>query len=192
MITMKEQKKLDIQGLKGRDKALKEAVKHRDAFLTQAYVMLRNWAEAEDVVQEAFLVVVDKWETFKEGTSIFAWVKQIVRYKALEAIRRRGREKPTDETKLQHILVDSMDAFLVVEKAEHQKRLTEALQHCISLLGNTALKILVGFYWRAETCETMSRTLNRSSNSIRLMLSRTRRQLQQCLSRTLQPTEMKS
>ena len=75
-----------------RDDIVKSAFQYRDALLGYAYAMLRSWTLAEDVVQEAFLVVMNKWQDLKDEQGIFLWVRQIVHFKTLEAIRSRGRE----------------------------------------------------------------------------------------------------
>lgn len=49
---------------------------------------------ADDVVQEAAVIGVRKFHTFSSGTSFAAWMGQIVRFVAMNEIRRRKR-KPT-------------------------------------------------------------------------------------------------
>jgi RNA polymerase sigma-70 factor, ECF subfamily len=67
------------------------AMPHRNAAYDLAYWMLRNRAEAEDVVQEAYLRAFRAFSSFK-GPAIKPWLLAIVRnsaYTALEA-RKRG------------------------------------------------------------------------------------------------------
>lgn len=57
-----------------------------------AAAVLSDRVGAEDVVQEATLVAMDKLHEFEPGTSFTAWMGQIVRYTALNEHRRRRRE----------------------------------------------------------------------------------------------------
>jgi RNA polymerase sigma-70 factor (ECF subfamily) len=176
------------EGQERRDRILKEAFQHRDALLTQAFAMLRDWGSAEDVVQDAFLVVVNKSDQFQEGTSVYAWSRQIVRNKALEAIRKRARQIPVEEDQLQSVVSETLDAHLTLAKAEDLRERREALEDCMSKLKKLPLDLLVGFYWQRQSCQALAQTHRRSENSIRLMLSRTRKQLRGCVDRFLRPS----
>lgn len=56
---------------------------------TTALRILTNTAEAEDVMQEAFLTAFDKIDTFSGEVSFGGWVKRIVVNRALDALRKR-------------------------------------------------------------------------------------------------------
>ena len=62
-----------------RDRVLKEALQCRVELVTYARSLLGNYTAAEDVVQEAFLVVMKKFDQFQEGTSMLTWCRSIVR-----------------------------------------------------------------------------------------------------------------
>ncbi len=51
--------------------------------------ILNNTAEAEDTMQEAFLLAFSKISTFRESVSFGAWLKRIVVNKALDVMRAR-------------------------------------------------------------------------------------------------------
>jgi RNA polymerase sigma factor (sigma-70 family) len=51
--------------------------------------ILADTAEAEDVMQEAFLTAFDKLDTFSGEVSFGGWVKRIVVNRALDALRKR-------------------------------------------------------------------------------------------------------
>ena len=87
---------------------VKQAFQCREALEVYAFGMLRDRTEAEDVVQDAFLVVMEKYEAFQEGTPMMAWTRSIVRYKVLQALdRRKHRTKVIDR-----LLTDAVDAAL--------------------------------------------------------------------------------
>lgn len=68
---------------------------HRPLWLIAAAV-LRNPAEADDVVQEAALVALSKLPEFRPGSNFVAWMAQMVRFVALNHIRKRSRRPGGD------------------------------------------------------------------------------------------------
>lgn len=55
--------------------------------------MVRDRALAEDIVQEAAVIGLEKWSQFTPGTSFSAWMGQMVRFVALNHIRREKRRR---------------------------------------------------------------------------------------------------
>ena len=60
-----------------------------DAMYNVAYRMLGNIAEAEDALQEAFIDVFSKLDTFREESSLGAWIKRIVINHCLNVFKKR-------------------------------------------------------------------------------------------------------
>ena len=175
----------ELPATEKRDRVLKSAFQYREALLAQALGMLRDWAAAEDVVQDAFLVIMNKSDSFEEGTSIYAWARQIVRNKALEACRRRGRENSGEDEAMESSVAAALEDFLTEQKAEGMRDKCQVLKDCMSGLRDRILDLLVGFYWRMESCEELARLHRRSVNSVRLILTRTRQELKNCMDRKL-------
>lgn len=172
-----------------RDEVVKAAFRHRDALLSTAFALLRDWARAEDVVQDAFIVVMNKWTEFREGTSVFLWVRQIVHHKSLEAIRSRGRKVSPLEEQLLARVAASVETHLDETIAERQRLMRAALQRCMSGLNRRTVGLLSGFYAEAQSCESLAHDQRRSVNAVRLSLSRVRKQLQECVERQLPALE---
>jgi RNA polymerase sigma-70 factor (ECF subfamily) len=68
------------------------ALVHLDALYHVALRLTRNRAEAEDVVQEAFLRAFRSFERFNPGTNCRAWLFTILRNVFLNRVRSQGRE----------------------------------------------------------------------------------------------------
>src|SRR5690606_21527176 len=60
---------------------------------TIAAAILGSPHDADDVVQEASVIAMEKLGQFQRGTSFVAWMGQIVRYVALNQRRKRGRDR---------------------------------------------------------------------------------------------------
>ena len=63
--------------------------KYCDAMYNTCYRMLGSAAEAEDALQEAFMDVFSKLETFREESSLGAWIKRIVVNQCLNVFKKR-------------------------------------------------------------------------------------------------------
>ena len=172
-----------------RDEIVKAAFRFRDGLMSYAFALLRDWARAEDAVQDAFIVVMNKWPDFKEGTSVFLWVRQIVHLKALEALRARGRNTSPLEEELLSRVAASVRNHLDEAIADRQRLMRLALQRCMSGLNRKTIGLLSGFYAESHSCEALAQLQRRSVNAIRLSLSWVRKQLQDCVARQMPALE---
>jgi RNA polymerase sigma-70 factor (ECF subfamily) len=164
-------------GALSQEDVVKAAFQYRDALFHHAFALVREAALAEDVVQDAFIVVMRKWEEFRPGSSLFHWVREIVRFKALEAVRSRKKSgSPLDEALLASVAA-VMEGGVDEREAERQRLRAQALQRCVSHLSRGHVEILSGFYARSSSCEEIARAQGRSANAVRLILSRLRKQL---------------
>lgn len=103
-----------------------------------AYNLLQHTAEAEDVMQEAFLKAFRKMETFNGEVSFSAWLRKIVVNKCLDTLRQRKEwvEFSTQEYHLSEDMdfvqfEDSDDILPKVQKALTQ--LAEGYRTVLSL-----------------------------------------------------------
>lgn len=172
-----------------RDEIVKGAFQHREALLSYAFALLRDWVRAEDVVQDAFIVVMNKWAEFRPGTSLFLWVRQIVHFKSLEALRAK-KMSPVEEELLSRVAA-SMQRGVDEQIANVQRLRRLALQRCMAHLDARSAGLLSGFYTQSMSCETLAQVQRRSVNAIRLSLSRLRKQLHDCVLRRMPALEAK-
>ena len=81
------------QTLDGQTSAFGDLVrKYQNRLFNGMVHMLRNEAEAEDVVQDAFILALTRLETFHGNSAFFTWLYRIAYNVAISRIRRR---KPT-------------------------------------------------------------------------------------------------
>src|SRR5437764_11081846 len=72
-------------------------VKHQLGLRAFILSLEPNFTDAEDLLQEVFLIVTRKANDFQEGTNFFAWGCTIARFKLLELLRRRARSQALSE-----------------------------------------------------------------------------------------------
>ena len=90
------------------------ALVHLDALYHVALRLTRNRAEAEDVVQEAFLRAFRSFDRFNPGTNCRAWLFTILRNVFLNRVRSQGREVPEAE-------VGGLDQMELTANAQHER-----------------------------------------------------------------------
>lgn len=67
--------------------------RHQGVALRVAYLVVRDPAESEDVVQEAFVKAYRALNRFRQDAPFRPWLLRIVRNEALNRVRRRGRQE---------------------------------------------------------------------------------------------------
>ena len=166
-----------------RDRVVKQAFQCREALEVYAFGMLRNRAESEDVVQDAFLVVMEKYKAFEEGTPMLAWTRSIVRYKVLQALdRRKHRVKVIDR-----LLTDAVDAALTdVDSGPYTDEVIirrRQLENCLSRLSDQPRTLLNCVYTTEMSYGAAAESLGLTVETVRKGLYRAKRQLRVCLGR---------
>ena len=145
-----------------------------------AYGLLRDHARAEDVVHDAYLVVMDKYDQFEEGTSMIAWCRTIVRFKISETVRRERRLIPLEE----RILNDAVENAFQTTQRDADVRLddgsNEALEYCLSRLKEAHQTMIAACYKEQLTYEELATRFNLNVETVRKRLYRIRTSLRDC------------
>jgi RNA polymerase sigma-70 factor (ECF subfamily) len=171
---------------------LRSAFRYQDALVSYAYALLQDWALAQDAVQEAFIVLQRKHAEFNPGANVFAWVRQMVRFEALNIIRSRRREAYFVDEELFSLVDEQFERHLDQEATSAIESRKAALQHCMSRLDTESVSLLLGFYKDALSCEKLSELHRKSVNAVRLSLSRMRVKLRDCVRARLAIAEANS
>ena len=160
-----------------RDRVLKAALTCQSALVAYAHALLADYAEAEDVVQNAFLVVARKHEDFAEGTSMLAWCRGIVRLEILSHLRKCRRE-PTLEDRL---LQDAMDGAFETHQATEAGPQADHLRDCLARLTGRSRDLIRLRYEENAKYEQIAEALKIGLEAVRKGLLRTKHQLRECV-----------
>ena len=167
-----------------RNRVVAQAFQCRRALEVYAFSMLKDRAEAEDLVQDAFIVVMEKFEVFEEGTSMLAWTRAIVRLKVLQSLEKRNRRAKL----LDQLLYDAVDAsFEEVASdryAEEIRNRGRRLAHCLEKLGERSRTLLNCVYVERMSYEGASRSTGMGFEAVKKNLQRAKAQLRKCIQRT--------
>jgi RNA polymerase sigma-70 factor (ECF subfamily) len=150
-------------------------IKHSGAIKGFILALLRNTSVAEDVLQETFLVVTAKADSYRQGSNFVAWACTIARFKVLETIRKNAREP--------HALSPEVIEALAVDAPAEQGRevLLRHLESCLTELPSSARTILRLRYFHTFTPEQIGQQLSLGTASVYVTLSRARGALRRCV-----------
>ena len=106
---------------------------HSKHLFTLICYILKNEAEAEDVLQEVFLQIWDKADSYDESLgSPLSWIVKITRNKAIDRLRSKNFKKKSEETDIDRFynLADNSvnpekDADFKIQKKEILEALSE-------------------------------------------------------------------
>jgi RNA polymerase sigma-70 factor (ECF subfamily) len=151
--------------------------------LLGAYVMtmVPNPADADDILQEAKVVMWRNFAQFQAGTNFGAWSRKIAFHQVLAFRKRKHRDR-----------LDFSDEFLnsVAEELEsssaHLEKRERALHDCVAKLPKDQRDILFMRYHEALSLEEMESRLKRTTAALYRLLSRVRHVLHGCVTQTLQ------
>lgn len=158
---------------KGREEAYRKIVEeYGNRLLKTCYLILKDREEAEDVVQETFIKVFRKMETFKEDSGLYTWIYSI----ALNLSRDRLRKKQ-DALVLEDEWIGNNDVESHVEKSIDRELLRKELFEMNALYR----EVLVLFYFEELSIKEISELLNEKEGTIKSKLSRGRKVLKESL-----------
>ncbi len=134
-------------------------------------------ADAEDLLQEAAVDMIDKFERFETGTNFRAWAYAFVRNEALRYFKTRARRPLA----LTSGAVEAIEA--IAFEAPESPVLSRALALCLDRLHRFARSLLAMRYHENLSVSEMARRMNRPVESVYTTMSRIRKALQACIER---------
>lgn len=139
-----------------------------------------NPIEAEEVLQEANVVIWSKSAQFRPGTNFLAWVSQIANFEVMKyrSRRRRDRRQFSDE----FLETVSRDALERSDELEDRRR---ALVECMEKLRPRDRELIQQRYAPGERGKHVAEQMGRPVNSVYQSLGRIRRALLECIQRRL-------
>lgn len=154
----------------------------RETRMIQAFIraMVCDFHLAEDILQEVFVVALQKRDQFVEGTNFGAWVREIARRVSFAKIRKAGRGDLALTTEVLDTIEDSFDVD--TDRWESERR---ALGACVEGLPEESRKILSLRYVEDAPITEIASALRRSADGVKGVLKRLRQRLADCVSARL-------
>jgi RNA polymerase sigma-70 factor, ECF subfamily len=161
---------------------------HQRRLYLYTMTLLPASVDAEDVLQEANLVLWRKFDQYELGTNFFAWACQIIRYEVLKHRERRARTA----TLLDPDVFERL-AEVAIKQVEHlDESHRRALVDCMDRLNAGDRDLMRKRYSEAQEVQAIAAALNRSPNAVSKSLGRIRRLLLACINSDLGVLERQS
>jgi RNA polymerase sigma-70 factor (ECF subfamily) len=134
---------------------------------------------AEDILQEVFLVVSQSAEDFAIGSDFPAWARAIARFKTMELLRARKRDR-------QMLSVETLAALeAAAPNLEAWQTQREALAGCLTKLTIGQHALMTMAYGEGKTPQQIAAHKGQSPEVVHVLLSRVRKALRECILRKL-------
>ena len=143
--------------------------------------LVRNAADADDVLQETNLVLWRKCGEFESGTNFDAWSFRIAKFQVMAHRKRQQRSKLHYDDEL----VELLAAEAIEDWDGHDAR-KRALSGCLRKLKPEQRKLVAERYEPGGSVNDMAQAQGRSPKAVSEALRRIRRALLTCVERTLE------
>jgi RNA polymerase sigma-70 factor, ECF subfamily len=141
---------------------------------------LRDFHQAEDLLQETAAVVAEKFTTYDASRSFVSWVLGVARNKLLHHLRTHSNDRHVfDEATIREIT----DVYSELES--ESSVMSAALQTCIDRVSGRPRKVLEMRYIRELTPATIAAQTGTNANAVAVMLHRIRRALRECIEKQI-------
>ena len=172
-----------------------EQLEHlRPALLRFATLQLRNAAQAEDVVQDTLLAILEKPERFAAQSSLRTYVTAILKHKIIDVLRASKRECRI-ETQDDQSEDDVIDALFQADGHTYQaprqwgnpdatleqKDFFRIMEICLEKLPASTARIFMMREWLELDTDEICKELQISTSNAWVMLYRARVRLRECL-----------
>ena len=139
-----------------------------------SYRILKDDFEAEDIMQEAFLTVFTKMDTYKGEVTFGAWLKRIVINKSLTQLKKNNRYK---EVKMEVIPADEVEE----ENINYAGLKANTVLNCLQSLKENYRLVLNLHLIEGYDYEEISQILDYTNENVRTTVSRAKKKLKQVL-----------
>ena len=170
---------LVVECKQGSKKACYELYRlYAKAMLNVAFRIVGNIAEAEDVLQEAFLDAFNKVKDFRQDTTFGLWLKQIVVNRSINLLRKRRLELIELEGEQLENIPDE-----VAEDDEEIKYKAAQVKEAINELPEGYRLVISLYLLEGYDHEEIGQILNITENTSRTQFLRAKRKLNEILTR---------
>ncbi|MBN2843777.1 MAG: sigma-70 family RNA polymerase sigma factor [Sedimentisphaerales bacterium] len=137
---------------------------------------IANAADAEDILQEVACQVALKYDEYDSERPFLPWAIGVAKIKIAEYYRIRKKDTTVYTTDL----IESLsEACYRLHSYLHPY--ANALEECLKKLDSKSARLLALRYQENLTPQAIAETMNTSSGSVRVMLTRIRNRLKNCM-----------
>ena len=141
---------------------------------------IRDSTEAEDVLQEVALVIIDRYSSYDSTQSFIGWALGISRRVVWAHLRNKYRDR---DQVLQDAIDHVSNAFETLDP--HVQGMKDALAHCVEKVSGEGRRALLLRYEEGLELKQIADQLGKSASAVGVLLYRIRSALRECIDRRL-------
>lgn len=158
--------------------------RHQSELYGYIFAVVRNWGDADDLYQSVCLALWRKFDTFRPGTSFFAWARQMARIELSNFLRTQKSPLYVREE-----LLDDLAEAIASPQGDGARPYLHALKQCRKKLAAADEQLIELQYVDDLGSREIARRLQRSQSSVCNSLNRIRDWLLDCIRRELTQQE---
>lgn len=158
--------------------------RHERLLGAYAMTMVPHPQDADDILQEAKVIMWRHFGKFELGTNFGAWARKIVFHQVLAYRKRKHRDRLDFSEEFLRTVADEAE-----QSAEHLERREKMLFACVEKLPREHREVLQLRYQEGLSLEDMASRLNRTVGALYRQLSRVRQSLHECVEKNLNQIE---
>jgi RNA polymerase sigma-70 factor (ECF subfamily) len=153
---------------------------HRKALFAYIYAIVRDHALAEDVFQDASIIILKRHDLVDSPT-LWGFARGVAKNQAFSSLRSKKKQ----------LLLLSPDAMDCVDRgfdqvADQTEARVEALENCVKVLPENWHEIVRLRYWSNLSVREIAERLQQTENTLSVTLNRIRSRLAKCVSYRLE------
>jgi RNA polymerase sigma-70 factor (ECF subfamily) len=142
--------------------------------------MVNSWADADDIMQEAVIVMMKKFKGVDSEQGFLRWALRVAHFEVLNHVSNKRNRLPLFSPSVLEAIEER-----AMREIQRQDVRREALQKCILKLRDRDQEILRLRYEVEATTQAVAQTVGRSADAIYKVLNRIHHQLLTCIRRSL-------
>lgn len=158
--------------------------RHERMLAAYVLTLVPNAVDADDVLQDAKVVMWRHFHQFQAHTNFGAWARKILFHQVLAYRKRRHRDRLQFSDQFLQAVAEEMD-----HSAHHLEQRQRALDECLARLPKQQHKLLHSRYHEQCSIEQLSSDTQKSPTALYAVLSRLRQILRECVDRNLTQEE---
>lgn len=154
--------------------------KNRTAVLGFILSQVSNFKDAEDVLQEVYMVVCEKWGDFEQGRPFQPWAFGIARNKVLSHYRKSAKQS---ESILEEEIIEKLAASQ--EWSVDRAGELSALEECMKNLHEKLRTMFSLRYYERLSLEDIGRQVGWTRKSVAVAMTRGKHALMKCIEKRM-------
>jgi RNA polymerase sigma-70 factor, ECF subfamily len=150
--------------------------RHQSELYGYIFAVVRNWEDSDDLYQSVCLILWNKFESFRPGSSFFAWARQVAKITVSNYLKHKQPPDPISDKVLETLAEVAIEA-----QDDEAEPYLAALRRCKAKLGDMDEQLLELHYAKDLGSRQIADYLRRPQQSVCRSLNRVRNWLLECV-----------